>query len=60
VSGFDLHDRLRVPVVFVTGHDDAITLAGIEKRAVGHLRKPFDRTSVLDAISRAVAGAALR
>ena len=32
VSGFDLHDRLRVPVVFVTGRDDAATVAGIERR----------------------------
>lgn len=55
LSGFDLHDRLKVPIVFITGHDDAATLARIERsRAAGHLRKPFDRTSVLDAIHRAV------
>jgi FixJ family two-component response regulator len=55
VSGFDLHDRLKVPVVFITGHDDAATLARIERsRAAGHLRKPFDRRTVLDTIHRVV------
>jgi FixJ family two-component response regulator len=55
LSGFDLHDRLKVPIVFVTGHDDAATLDRIEKsRAAGYLRKPFDRTAVLDTIHRAV------
>jgi len=55
LSGFDLHDRLKVPVVFVTGHDDALTLERIGKSgAAGHLRKPFDRASVLAAIQRAV------
>jgi FixJ family two-component response regulator len=55
VSGFDLYDRLKVPVVFITGHDDAVTVGRIERsRAAGHLRKPFDRTTVLDTIRRAV------
>jgi FixJ family two-component response regulator len=55
LSGFDLYDRLTVPVVFVTGHDDPVTVARIEaSSAVGHLRKPFDRATVLDAIQRAV------
>ena len=44
LSGFDLYDRLAVPVVFITGHDDPITVARIEaSTAVGHLGKPFDR-----------------
>src|SRR3982750_1220628 len=38
LSGFDLYDRLKVPIVFIAGH----------------LRKPFDRTAVLDTIRRAV------
>lgn len=55
VSGFDLHDRLNVPIVFITGRDDPATLARLEKsRAAGHLRKPFDRAAVLEAIHRAV------
>ena len=55
LSGFDLYDRLKVPVVFITGHDDAPTLARIESsNAAGHLRKPFDRMTGLDTIQRAV------
>ena len=55
LSGFDLYDRLKVPVVFVTGHDDAATLARIHgSSAAGHLRKPFDRLTVLDTIHRAI------
>jgi FixJ family two-component response regulator len=56
LSGFDLYDRLTVPVVFITGHDDAATLSRIQSsNAAGHLRKPFDRMSALDTIQRAVA-----
>jgi FixJ family two-component response regulator len=56
LSGFELYDRLKVPVVFVTGHDDPVTLARIDKsNAAGHLRKPFDRAAVLDTIRRAIA-----
>jgi FixJ family two-component response regulator len=55
LSGFDLYDRLTVPIVFTTGHDDPITVARIERAsAAGHLRKPFDRASVLDTIQRVV------
>jgi FixJ family two-component response regulator len=55
LSGFDLHDRLKVPIVFITGHDDTATLARIESStAAGHLRKPFDRTTVLETIHRVV------
>jgi FixJ family two-component response regulator len=55
LSGLDLCDRLTVPIVFITGHDDPATVARIESSgAVGHLRKPFDRKTVLDAIHRAV------
>ena len=56
LSGFDLQKRLAVPIVFITAHDDATTRARIEKSgAAGHLVKPFDEQSVLDAIRRAVA-----
>lgn len=55
LSGFDLYDRLKMPIVFITGHDDTATLARIESStAAGHLRKPFDRTAVLDTIERVV------
>ena len=56
MSGFELQQRLAVPVVFITSHDDASTRARIEKSgAVGHLWKPFDEAAVLDVIRRAVA-----
>ena len=55
LSGFDLYDRLTVPIVFITGHDDPVTVARIEgSKAAGHLRKPFDRAAVLETIQRAV------
>lgn len=55
MNGFDLQERLAVPVIFITAHDDASTLERIEKSgAVAHLRKPFDAPTVLDAIRRAM------
>jgi two-component system, LuxR family, response regulator FixJ len=55
MSGFDLQDKLAVPIIFITAHDDAATLDRIEKSgASGHLRKPFGEKSVLEAIRRAV------
>ena len=55
MSGFDLQERLAVPIIFITAHDDAPTLERIEKsRAAGHLRKPFDAPTVLRAIRQAV------
>lgn len=55
LSGFDLYDRLSVPIVFTTGHDDPITVARIERSsAAGYLRKPFDRAALLDTIQRVI------
>ena len=55
MDGFDLQQRLAVPIIFITAHDDRSTLARIEKSgAVGHLLKPFDAQTVLSAIGRAV------
>ncbi len=57
MSGFDLQERLAVPIIFITAHDDAVTRHRIEKSgAAGHLWKPFDGEAVLDAIGRAVGG----
>ena len=57
MSGLELQQRLAVPVIFITAHDDALTLERIKKaRAAGHLRKPIDEQTVLDAIRRAVNG----
>ena len=57
MTGFDLQRRLAVPVIFITAHDDALTLERIKKaRAAGHLRKPIDAQAVLSAIRTAVDG----
>jgi len=57
MNGFELQERLGVPVLFITAHDDAATSARIAKSsAVGHLWKPFDEDAVLGAIRRAVGG----
>jgi FixJ family two-component response regulator len=56
MSGFDLPERLAVPIIFITAHDDAPMRARIQKSgAAAHLRKPFDAATVLGAIRRAVA-----
>ena len=55
MNGFDLQKRLAVPIIFITAHDDVPTLERIEKSgAAGHLRKPFDASTVLDGIGQAV------
>jgi len=55
MSGFDLYDRLNVPTVFITAHDDAVTLQRIAASgAAGHLHKPFDPRTVLETIRRVV------
>jgi FixJ family two-component response regulator len=55
MSGFELQQRLAVPVIFITSHDDPSTRTRIEKSgAAGHLWKPFDEVAVLEAIRRAV------
>jgi FixJ family two-component response regulator len=57
MSGFDLQQRLAVPVLFITAHDDAVTLERIKKSSVaGHLRKPIDGPAVLKAIRGVVDG----
>lgn len=60
VSGFDLQARLlasgsSLPIVLVTAHDDPATRertrrAGVEE----YLRKPFDDSSLVEAIHRAI------
>jgi FixJ family two-component response regulator len=54
MSGFELQERLAVPVIFITSHDDAVTRARIEKSGASHLWKPFDEDAVLGAIRRAL------
>ncbi len=60
ISGFDLQQELlasgvRMPVIFITGHDRA----GMEEQAMklgatAYLRKPFDEEALLGAIRRAM------
>jgi FixJ family two-component response regulator len=60
MSGFELQHRLvtdgaRVPIIFITAHDDALTRERIEKSgAADHLWKPFDDRALLDAIGKAI------
>jgi len=59
-SGFELQERLAVPVIFITAHDDTSTRARIDKStAVAHLKKPFHTMAVLDAIHRVTRGHAV-
>ena len=61
MTGFELKeqleaDRLAIPIIFVTAHDDPATRERIRRsRAAGYLGKPFDGQALLDAILR-VAG----
>ena len=54
-SGFELQERLAVPVIFITAHDDATVLSRIEKStAAAHLIKPFGAETILEAIRRVI------
>ncbi|MBK6316909.1 MAG: response regulator [Blastocatellia bacterium] len=60
VSGLDLRERIvaqpvHPPVILMTAHDDAVTRERIAKcGAPGYLRKPFEATALLTAISTAL------
>jgi FixJ family two-component response regulator len=60
LSGFELHERLvaagrRIPVVFITAHDDAATRDRARRAgAVEYLRKPFEDESLIAGINRAL------
>jgi FixJ family two-component response regulator len=63
LSGLDLQERLvaagrRIPVVFITAHDDAITRERAHRAgAVDYLRKPFNDESLIAGIKRALGDA---
>lgn len=63
LSGLDLQERLfaagrRIPAVFITAHDDAITRERARRAgAVDYLRKPFDDESLIAGIKRALGDA---
>ena len=64
MNGFELREqleaeRLAIPIIFMTAHDDAGTRERIRRSgAAGYLGKPFDGQALLDAILR-VAGPAV-
>jgi FixJ family two-component response regulator len=59
-SGFELEERLaadglKVPIIFITAHDDDSTRRRLEKcGAVAHLWKPVDEQELVRAIQRAI------
>jgi FixJ family two-component response regulator len=63
LSGLDLHEQLlaagrRIPVVFITAHDDAVTRERARRAgAVDYLRKPFNDESLIAGIKRALGDA---
>ena len=59
LSGFEVEERLaegarRIPIVFITAHDDASTRERA-RRSSQYVRKPFDEHALLDAIHAALA-----
>ena len=64
ITGLELVTRLsqrgrrRVPVVFVTAHDELATLTEREEAERPLLRKPLDETGLLEAIAQAMNGPA--
>jgi FixJ family two-component response regulator len=64
MSGFELQaqltaDRVLIPIIFITAHDDVLTRERIGKSgAAAYLCKPFDDELLLDAIRGVVGGTA--
>jgi FixJ family two-component response regulator len=60
LSGFELQRRLstaghKAPVIFITAHDDASVREEAEQLdCIGYFRKPFEGSSLLEAIRRAL------
>jgi len=59
LSGFDLQERLTateisIPIIFITANDDTPTRERAQRGGVAYLPKPFDATSLLAAIRRAI------
>lgn len=63
MSGLELRTELteagvRIPVVFITAHEDAATLRGLKEASEAPcLRKPFDETLLFEAIGNVIAKA---
>lgn len=62
MSGFELQARLeaegyRIPIIFITAHDDAKTkMQAIKAGAVGLLTKPFDDEDLLEKVRAVLKG----
>ena len=62
MSGFELQaqltaDRVVIPIIFITAHDDVATRERAEKSgAAAYLCKPFDEELLLDAVRGVVGG----
>jgi len=60
MNGLDLQQRLisrprAMPIVFVSAHEEAITRANaLRAGAVAFLQKPFDNSTLLDALNRSI------
>jgi FixJ family two-component response regulator len=60
LNGFDLQRRLitrprPMPIVFISAHEDAVMRANaLGAGAIAYLKKPFDDTTLLDALHRAI------
>lgn len=61
ISGLELEGRLRetgrgLPVVFITGQEDATIRAAVHASRMPFLTKPFDEAGLLQAIAQATDG----
>ena len=60
MNGLDLQQRLitrprPMPIVFVSAHGEALTQANaLRAGAIAFLKKPFDNSTLLDALSRSI------
>ena len=60
LNGFDLQQRLitrprQIPIVFVSAHEDAVVRANaLRAGAIEYLKKPFDNSTLLEALHRAL------
>ena len=60
MNGLDLQQRLitrptPIPIVFVSAHDEAVMQTkALRAGALAFLKKPFDNSTLLDALSRSI------